>query len=280
MAYMNDMRHTAYQAPEWESRQTFVRTIDAVCKVLGVTRTWLSDSWIARLERDDAQCYLYGYTFPLNNAVVGAIIRDKVATATVLNDAGVAAIPHALLRLRAETDAQSTVAHTLQLAPLPMVIKPNVGESGGYDVVKCDTKDDVTLALSELSARHRVLAVSPFITITHEYRVVVLDGTVLLSYAKHRKPGVWHHNLKLGATPQPITDEALRTKLEQFALVVMRTLGARLAAVDIVDTPDGLHVMEVNSGITLDRFSTYSQKNAQTAHGVYTAIIRASLTGA
>lgn len=276
ITYVNQNRAT-YEPPEWEARERFINLLDTTCAALGVRCDWLSDNWIARLEHAGRITFVYGYTFPLNNASSSAIMRDKAATYTVLHNAGVAAIPHHLLRLRAHQDMPAATGYALGLAPLPLVLKPNVGESGGYDVVKCTTQDELATSMRELASRHRVLAVSPFAQIQRECRVVVLDGQPKVVYEKLRQPGTWHHNLTLGATPQLITDTVLRKKLERFATTALGAIQGRLAAVDIVETPVGWQVMEINSGIAFDRFSAQSDEYASIARNIYGDIIRASL---
>lgn len=276
MAYMNDLRHTTYQAPEWQTREIFVRLIDDICKEQGITRTWLSDSWIARLEYGGKACFVHGYIFPLNNASSAAIMRDKVATALVLQHDGIATIPHHLLRLDATQDIKDATSQALRLAPLPLVIKPNEG-SGGNGVVMCTTKEDLAQAITELSSEYHSLAVSPLTAIQHEYRVIVQDGVAKLTYEKLRQPDAWHHNLKQGAAPQIITHAATKKEVEDFAARALTAIHGRLAAVDVVRTANGLQIMEINNGIIFNRFSLHSKEYAHIARDVYTDIIQACL---
>lgn len=276
MAYMNAETHTPYRPVELQTRHTFVGFVTTACSELGVTCTWYSDDWIARLTHGGRTRYIHGYTFPVNNASASAIIDDKAATFTVLQQAGIAAIPHYLLRLHTEYSTQSTADYALSLASLPVVIKPNEGKTSGAGVIKCETRPQAERAIFELAANHQALAVSPLANIAHEYRVVVLNNTAKVVFEKQRRPNTWHHNLTKGAVPQLLTDGALRTKLERFAVKTTQALSANLAAVDIAETPAGLQIMEVNAGIMLNTFSLHSQKNAAIAQRVYTAIVAAS----
>lgn len=266
-----------YETNEWQARKRFIQFVNNACAELGITITWLSGSWIARLQKDNTVTYIYGYNFPLNNAVAAGIMRDKTATYEVLAQQGIPAVPHFLLRREGIPDNVDLADLALKLAPLPLVVKPSIGGSGGRHVFKCETLAELQEALHKVTEGNKTIAVGPLVDVTREFRVVVLDGTVKVMFEKQRQEGAWHHNLRLGAEPQEVTDKKIAAQLSKFALRVMEVLGARLAAVDIVETPQGLAVMEVNSGIMLGHFSEHSPANHAVAANVYKEIITKSL---
>jgi len=266
-----------YETQEWQSRKLFIQFVNSVCAAEGIAITWFSGSWIARLEKAGATAYIYGFTFPLNNAVTGAIIRDKTATYETLAQQGIPAVPHFLLRRNGIPDNIDLAELALSLAPLPLVVKPSIGGSGGRHVFKCQTKAELKVALQKVMQGNKTIALSPLVEVSREFRVVVLDGQVKALFEKQRQDGVWHHNLRLGATPQTVTDKALATRLKDFALNIMDALQARLAAVDIVETPQGLAAMEVNGGIMMGHFSEHSPANHTQAAALYKEIIIKSL---
>jgi glutathione synthase/RimK-type ligase-like ATP-grasp enzyme len=270
--HYNSFMPNTYDSDEQTSHRHFVALIHEVCANLGAQVEWLSDEWVARIVGDGTHCYIEGYTFPLNNAVAANFCRDKAATYTVLTHNHVPALPHALLRLPADHNTAGMTQRALALAPLPLVIKPN-SESGGRDVFKCISAAELDGAITELAKRYRALAVGPFADITNEYRVVLLDGKPLLSFAKIRPQNEWRHNLKHGAVPQMVYNPTL----EKLAITALRAIGGRLGAVDIVETPDGLRVIEINGGIMLERFAQHSAAYKKEALRVYTAIVSASL---
>lgn len=273
---MNAESHIPYQQAALQTRHVFVSLVTAACRELGVTCDWSPDNWIARLTQHGRTRYIYGYQFPVNNATAAAIMKDKAATSAALTKAGVANVPHYLLRPDDKAAARSTADYAITLAPLPIVIKPNEG-TGGTGIIKCDTYEQAVDAIGKLTQYYNALAVSPFVPIAHEYRVVVLNNTPYISYAKLRQNDNWRHNLALGSKPYVITDKTLCTKLEQLALQTMQALDANVASVDIIDTHGELHILEVNSGIMLNNFSQHSPQNAAAAHAIYTDIIKASM---
>jgi glutathione synthase/RimK-type ligase-like ATP-grasp enzyme len=274
MAYMTAKSDIIYQQAPLRTRPVFVALISAACSELGITCEWSPDGWIARLTYKGCTRYIYGYQFPVNNATAAAIMKDKAATSAALSQADIAAVPHYLIRPSEESDARSITDYALTLVTVPLVVKPNEG-TGGIDVVKCDTYEQTAAAMEELIHRHDALAVSPFVSIAHEYRVVVLHQTPHITFEKLRPHTSWQHNLALGSKPALITDETLRTKLEQLALQTMRALDANLASVDIISVDGELRVMEVNSGIMLNNFSKHSQQYGLVAHKLYVDILQA-----
>ena len=267
-----------YDSREWYARKQFVTLLEEVCAAQGLALTWLCSQWIARVQKNDTDVFISGYLFPLNTAPVSDCMRDKVATYEILTAAGVPGIPHHLVRLPSLRDTAQALEQIQAISALPVVIKPAAGESGGFDVYKCETEQQITDVVADLATRHRSLAVSPFVDITQEYRVVVLDGEPLLIFEKVRDGREWRHNLKLGATPQIVPDGAVKTEVQKIAVTALRAMQGRLGAVDIANTPEGYKVMEINGGIALDRFSMHTAENRAIAVGIYTEIMEKSLT--
>lgn len=260
-----------YESDQWASRKAFIHYINGICAEQDISITWLSGHWIARLQKGDAYFYIQAYTFPLNSIVAGMIINDKTATYEVLTQQNIPAIIHRIVRPSETPDTNLTDA-VMQLSPLPIVIKPN-SNSGGRGVFKCETRANVETALAELSLSEKLIAVGPLVPISREFRVLILDGVARLLYEKQRQPGAWHHNLRHGATPVAVTDSALSTRITHLAQRTMQVLKARIGAVDVVETPDGLAVLEVNGGITLSHFGAHSPANDAAARAIYAEII-------
>lgn len=66
----------------------------------------------------------------------------------------------------------------------------------------------------------------------------------------------WRHNLGQGAAPRVIdpADPAWR-EVAPLAIRAADALGVNLAAVDIIATPDGFKILEINSGIMMETFA-------------------------
>lgn len=163
----------------------FVAQVEQAAAASGAKVRRHSDHWPAEVVGDDRRVLVIGQVFPLNNAASAQVATDKVATCRLLGDAGVPAVPHHLLRF---ADLADPVALTRSLVGLPAVLKPH-RESSGVDVLRARTAEDAARVLDHLAARYRAIAVSPFLVVDDEYRVVVLDGEVLLVYRKVIAPG-------------------------------------------------------------------------------------------
>jgi glutathione synthase/RimK-type ligase-like ATP-grasp enzyme len=198
-----------------------------------------------------------------------------------------------------------------------LVVKPNEG-TGGEGVVRVRSARELEAAIHDGFARHRALALSPFHEIETEYRAVLLDDEGLLTYAKRRPVVVgdgarsvgvlaeaagldasllaldlrgrvpdegrrvlldWRHNLQLGSVPRPIDDAATRAEVERLAAAAAGTLGLRFASVDVVETADGLAVLEANAGVMLEAYARAVPGGPATAQQIYGAALDALLAG-
>ncbi|WP_433271714.1 ATP-grasp domain-containing protein [Actinosynnema sp. CS-041913] len=251
----------------------FVAQVEQAAAEAGAKVRWHSDHWLAELVADDRRALVIGQVFPVNNAASAQVATDKVATCVLLGDAGLPAVPHHLLRFAGLADP---VALTRSLVGLPAVLKPH-RESSGVDVLRARDDEEARRVLDHLAGRYRAIAVSPFLAIEDEFRVVVLDREVLLVYRKAIAPGEWRHNLKFGAHPELDVTPTTAAPLEALALDAMRVLDLRFASVDVALVAGRPMVLEVNSGVTLEHFSQAGERHHAIATDVYRAAVRACL---
>ncbi|WP_253890498.1 ATP-grasp domain-containing protein [Actinokineospora diospyrosa] len=250
----------------------FVRHVERAVAELGGSIAWHSGHWIGEISRGGARGLIIGYSFPLNNVASAKAADDKVATTVLLLAAKVACVEHRLVR-PGWTGSPSVNWDR----ELPVVVKPNV-ESGGRGVRLATATSELDTAIKELSGRYRALAWSPFLAVEDEYRTVFLDGELLLAFRKIRAdPAEWRHNLHLGATPEVCADPSTVDRLRQVGGDAMAALGLRFATVDVVVVDGELLVMEVNSGVSLERFSRHSREYSALAGDVYARAVAASV---
>jgi ribosomal protein S6--L-glutamate ligase len=240
-----------------------VHAIEQICVARGARLSRFSDNWILEIRKGDSEGRIVGYKFSLNNSASANIAQDKVATYELLTTAGIAAVPHVLVRSKAK--GVSSVSMTGEV-----VLKPLVGTSGHLVQVH----GNATQAMEYiLRSSVESWALSPRLDIVTETRVILMDGKILLSYEKHpiMLNGLKMFNLGLGATPRKIEIDQATARLAADA---QKTLGLRLCAVDIVETRDGKRmVLEVNDGIMMEHFSRYSKEYKQNAYDVLEQII-------
>ena len=258
-------------------RPSFVKQIGEAAEAQGIELDWLSDYWVARLRRAETTKYLTGYTFPVNDAAAANIANDKVASFAVLDDYGLPAVRHDLFRFKAISESDWVDAVISDIG-LPVVLKP-YSDSGGIDVERATTQHELTAILTSLSTRHRALALSPYLNIQHEHRIVMLDDHALLAYQKVRQPInhagelEWRHNLRLGAQAETIVLETV-APMVTLARQTMRALGLRFASVDIIEVANLIIVLEVNSAVTLENFSQQKPEFFMHASPIYSDAIQ------
>jgi len=193
------------------SQRIFVDAITRYGARHGITVEVRSDGWLIVMQKGERRHLAFGYDIGLNGAVASAIANDKAATADILERSGIPCLPHALFmgpRLDQYIPATGNWEAMLDLLkrhPAGVVVKPNDGTSG-RSVFLVTSPAKLECAVQEIFAFHASLAISPYVAIEDEVRVVLLDEAPLVVYAKHRPSviGDGGHSLfelALAATP-------------------------------------------------------------------------------
>ena len=194
-----------------------------------------------------------------------------------------------------------------------VVLKPNNG-SKGIDVNHLTNLNDLINISNKLFSKYFSLSICPYYDIKNEYRVVILDNEVKLVYEKDKlvvkgdgKDSVknllikgnpiyfqnknltkydyvlndgkifeydWRFNLSRGATAKLISDKELEDKITSLALDVTKILGARFVSVDIINSNGKLLVMEVNSGVCIDKVCNFIDKDLKQVKEIYRSAIK------
>lgn len=80
----------------------------------------------------------------------------------------------------------------------------------------------------------------------------------------------WKHNLGLGASSKIISkDLDIYTNLSSLALSASSAVNGKFVSVDMIDTDDGLKILEINSGIMMENFSSESPEKYKIAEKIY-----------
>ena len=194
-----------------------------------------------------------------------------------------------------------------------IVLKNNSDSSGGKSVYKVTNREELEETIDKLSDK-RMISLSPFYNIECEYRFIVLDGETMVCYAKER-PSVtgdgvktvdelikdkyvefnnhekidleyvpakdekyllsWKHNLIKGSRPVEIKDESIKARLTETARQISKRLNLGFVSIDFAQIGDDFKVIEINSGVLMEKFSEESQEHNNTAKEVYRqAILR------
>ncbi len=244
------------------------------CEQQGITCTSYSDDWLLYLQKGSKTAWFCGYKTDLNRSAASQIAQDKAATYEVLSVAGLPAVQHVLVRpvQTAPIDEPALVA----ALPGEVVLKPLQGTSG-RGVRRFAS---VALAVEHMRGSDEpAWAASPYLEVTSETRILVLNQTVLMAYEK-QNPQVVHglamYNLSHGARAVDIVANELPNELRELALQTCKALDLQLAAVDVVTLQDGSRlVLEVNDGFSMEHYALQGADFAQRAAELYDAVVAA-----
>lgn len=248
------------EEPE-ETPITYNRMLYQACQDEDVKLQFLSRNWVKRLEKDGRVRFVAGYKFDLNPHGLGEIFDDKYALFSILNYVGVPVIEHAIVYRPGNNRSFAQGCNTLDYVrnywlahDSDIVIKPNNG-TGGRRIVRVQTEEELAPALMEVLSQSYSGSMCPFYKIQHEYRAVMLDNEVRLSYMKTLPDETsWKFNLQQGSRSEDIPAEKL-PKITTLAKQTSEAIGLRFGSVDIIETEVGdFMVMEVNSGVMVSKF--------------------------
>lgn len=175
----------------------------------------------------------------LNTAACLTATHDKLRTAEVLSAAGV---PHP----RTVSVVPRDDLPELDFGP-PYVVKPRFG-SWGQGVVLCDSQRSLKRALSRLRGcgwfERGGAVVQQFLPNDGvDLRLVVAGHAVVGAIKRRAAPGEWRTNIALGGSREPAAPNLQSVAL---AMAAAAAVEGDLIGVDVMPTPDGLAVLEVN----------------------------------
>jgi glutathione synthase/RimK-type ligase-like ATP-grasp enzyme len=234
----------------------FVEAIKRYCAARDIDIDIRSDGWLIIMRRGEQQRFALGYDIGLNSAIAHRLANDKSATAEVLALAGVACIPHhfflspALAKHRSPSGERDRMLDMLEKYPDGLVIKPNEGTSGRSVFLVTD-EADLEHAVKEIFSAHLGLAISPYVEIEEEIRVILLDDVAQAVYSKQRAND-WRHNLDFGAWPILLEQGEAREAAVAIATRATKAIGIRFASIDVVRVGGSWHVLEINSGVMME----------------------------
>ena len=170
---------------------------------------------------------------------------DKSMTSLLLRAAGIPTPPSWALESAAA--AQRLVSRE-SAAGRSLVLKPLFG-SQGNGLQRVGLVDGVHLPLPSLEPFGHLAYlqrfVEPLARPGHDWRVLVAGGRAIA--AMRRVSEHWVHNVAQGARCEPqALDHGLGPELARLSVAAAEALQMDYAGVDLLPTPDGIQVLEVN----------------------------------
>jgi [lysine-biosynthesis-protein LysW]--L-2-aminoadipate ligase len=177
----------------------------------------------------------------LNSAAAVTICDDKARASMVLEAAGIPS-PRTFVAYSVESALEAC-----ESLGYPAVLKPVTG-SWGRLISKVNGPDQARAIISQKSEHgsfhHEIYYIQEFVEKPgRDIRAYVVGGEIVA--ASYRTSQHWITNAARGAVsvPCPVTPE-----IEDLAIRACNVVGARLAGVDLIETADGLKVIEINTG--------------------------------
>jgi [lysine-biosynthesis-protein LysW]--L-2-aminoadipate ligase len=186
--------------------------------------------------------YLRTVGIPTVNSYDATISCDnKFLTTTILREAGIPT-----LRTMIAYTPQSAI-EAIETLGYPVVLKPPVG-SWGRLLAKINDRDaaEAVLEHKEIlgSYHHSIFYIQEYIQKPGgDIRAFVVGDRVIA--ASYRSSPHWITNVARGATTSPY---AVTSEVEDLALRSARAVGGDIVGVDLIETDDGLQVIEINTG--------------------------------
>jgi [lysine-biosynthesis-protein LysW]---L-2-aminoadipate ligase len=177
----------------------------------------------------------------LNSASAVTICDDKARASMVLEAAGIPS-PRTFVSYSVESALEAC-----EVLGYPAVLKPVTG-SWGRLISKVNGPEQAKAIISQKSEHgsfhHDIYYIQEFIEKPgRDIRAYVVGGEIVA--ASYRTSEHWITNAARGAVsvPCPVTPE-----IESLAIRACEVVGARLAGVDLIETNEGMKVIEINTG--------------------------------
>lgn len=169
------------------------QTLVEAAPQLGVKHQSFSQDWIQVITTATTNFYIMGYKWPLNSAGSSHLADDKFGTSVMLKQCGVPCIDHHLFLRRDFADETgeeipklvTELRNAVSAMGYPIVVKNNQG-MGGEGVYLVENEHQLTARVTQMFTKYRGVAVSALFDAPYEYRLVVLQGRVLLVFKKIR----------------------------------------------------------------------------------------------
>lgn len=171
-------------------KNNFQNILTEICQEENIKLDFISNNWIAVLEKNNKKRIIAGYKFDNNGHALGSLLDDKFALFDFLKLCGIKVIEHSLvygpnntLEYAKDCCGVEYVKQLFNRYNRNVVLKPNVGTCGS-GVTHIDNEEVLVETYLRLSKRHYSLSICPFYDIINEYRVIILNGKEELIYKK------------------------------------------------------------------------------------------------
>lgn len=276
--------------------ENFNDIITEACHKRGIKIDIVSDGWVKILQKDGKTRFITQFYFDNNQSATARILDEKYALYETLKYFNLPVAKHHLLYASTPKEEILKLFHEYDNS---VVIKPNTG-SRGKGVYWIQNEEDLFNKMNILFQNNYSISLCPCYDIDMEYRVIILNGNPELIYGKIRpivtgdgKSTIkdllinfnshyfknkslpndilpknekyaynWKFNLSNGAISTLDIPSDKKEKLIKIAKMVYDKLNIAFCSIDIIETKGDFMVLEINSGIAIDKF-TYQHENGK-----------------
>lgn len=211
----------------------------------------------------------------LNNGASTIIAMSKSLTYDVLHKANIPAVEHIYLphpdSKFSDLNPYSLAERYFQAFNGEVVVKQDNGAQGNH-VYKINEITDLHEKLDLLFSLQLNGAIGPYYEAEIEYRIVTFNHQARVFLGKKRVRS-WKHNLINGAVAIEVSDQAKQEALAELASRTSKALGLDFCSVDILETNQGLRVIEVNHKVMLDEYCKQNPSEVPALSDLYREVI-------
>lgn len=223
-----------------------LKDVDAIIPRIKPSMTYYACSVLRQLQSLGVYC--------LNDSISIAQSRDKLRSLQLLSNARV---------LMPITGFANSPVDTKEIIKMvggaPLVIKLLEGTQG-KGVVLAETNKAAESVINAFKSLNANILVQEFIKEAQgkDIRCFVIDGKVVGSIQREAAAGEFRANLHLGGTASPVKITAEERKI---AVKAAKTMGLKVAGVDMIRSKEGPLVLEINSSPGLEGIEEVTNKD-------------------
>ncbi|RXI99972.1 hypothetical protein DS745_13960 [Anaerobacillus alkaliphilus] len=252
------------------TNRPYLSLIQQSVKNDGVTFEEITPNYLYKAVMNEKSFLMHDVEVGLNNSAAAKSAMSKSGTFDLLQYFKIPAVEHVFLMNNRSRFSQSNSFHVAReffiQSNEKVVLKQNNGSQGSnvYKITSLDSLDQSLQALFDLQMD---ATISPYYEASFEYRIVTLNGEPMLWLAKERTTS-WKHNLISGAKSIDVPQELL-PQLSELAEQAAKALELNFCTVDILETSDGLRVLELNEQVMLDEYCKNNTERQKKVSKVY-----------
>lgn len=255
--------------------RTYLRMIQHSVLSSGIGFEEITPNFVYRVTDGVKSFLMVDAEIGLNSSASTIIAMSKSLTYDVLHKENIPAVEHFYL---AHPDSKFSGQDPYPLAMRYFhefnghaVVKQDNGAQGNH-VYKVDGVEDLHDKLNTLFSLQLNGAIGPFYEAEIEYRIVTFNHQARVFLGKKRVHS-WKHNLINGAVTIEVKDKAKQEALAELASRTSQAMGLDFCSVDILETHQGLMVIEVNHKVMLDEYCKQNPNEIPGLANLYREVI-------